>query len=321
MQVLSAQHSLINFTGSDFLISNVSLLTDELEKLNIKFSLNEPMHRHTSFKIGGAADVFVSVATTEEFAKVLSFCGEIGVPVTVLGKGSNLLVSDKGIEGAVICLENLNGITRIGEKIVAGAGVNLATLCTFAANEGLTGLEFAFGIPGSVGGAVYMNAGAYGGEMKDVLESVTAVSENGEVLTLCGEELCLSYRSSVFQKTGATVVEAVFALNKGETAEIKAQMTDIMGRRKAKQPLELPSAGSTFKRPEGYFAGTLIEQCGLKGLTVGGAQVSTKHAGFVVNVGGATAQDVLDLIKKVQEIVLEKTGVTLEPEVIFIGRK
>ena len=279
------------------------------------------MHRHTSFKIGGNADVFVSVQTVEEFSLTLKLCKKAEVPVTVLGKGSNLLVSDKGIEGVVICLEKLNKITVEGEKIKAGAGVSLAALCNFAANEGLSGLEFAFGIPGSVGGAVYMNAGAYGGEIKDVLESVTAVDVDGEILTFSANELCLSYRNSIFHNNGATVVETVFALKKGIEEEIKAQMSEVMGRRKDKQPLEFPSAGSTFKRPEGYFAGTLIEQCGLKGLTVGGAQVSTKHAGFVINKGGATANDVLELIKKVQQIVFEKTGVTLEPEVIFIGRE
>jgi UDP-N-acetylmuramate dehydrogenase len=303
------------------LIYNINHLIGQLEENKITFSLNEPMHRHTSFKIGGNADVFVSVQTVEEFSLTLKLCKKAEVPVTVLGKGSNLLVSDKGIEGVVICLEKLNKITVEGEKIKAGAGVSLAALCNFAANEGLSGLEFAFGIPGSVGGAVYMNAGAYGGEIKDVLESVTAVDVDGEILTFSANELCLSYRNSIFHNNGATVVETVFALKKGIEEEIKAQMSEVMGRRKDKQPLEFPSAGSTFKRPEGYFAGTLIEQCGLKGLTVGGAQVSTKHAGFVINKGGATANDVLELIKKVQQIVFEKTGVTLEPEVIFIGRE
>ncbi len=303
------------------MIYNINHLIGQLEENKITFSLNEPMHRHTSFKIGGNADVFVSVQTVEEFSLTLKLCKKAEVPVTVLGKGSNLLVSDKGIEGVVICLEKLNKITVEGEKIKAGAGVSLAALCNFAANEGLSGLEFAFGIPGSVGGAVYMNAGAYGGEIKDVLESVTAVDVDGEILTFSANELCLSYRNSIFHNNGATVVETVFALKKGIEEEIKAQMSEVMGRRKDKQPLEFPSAGSTFKRPEGYFAGTLIEQCGLKGLTVGGAQVSTKHAGFVINKGGATANDVLELIKKVQQIVFEKTGVTLEPEVIFIGRE
>ncbi len=321
MQALSVPHSLINFTGSDVLIYDLNHLKGEFKKANINFLENEPMHRHTSFKIGGAADVFVNIGSREEFARVFSLCKEENVPVTILGKGSNLLVSDKGIEGVVICLENLNKMTVSGEKITVGAGANLAALCTFAANEGLSGLEFAFGIPGSVGGAVFMNAGAYGGEMKDVLESVTAVNSHGEIFTLFGDELCLSYRSSAFQKNGATVIEAVFKLKKGNTEEIKASMTEIMKRRKDKQPLEFPSAGSTFKRPEGYFAGTLIEECGLKGFSVGGAQVSVKHAGFVINKGGATANDVLCLIKKVQETVSRKTGVTLEPEVIFIGRE
>ncbi len=318
MQVLSAPHSLINFTGSDVLIN---FFLSEIKKAGIEAVLNEPMSRHTSFKIGGAADVFVSVCSAQQLSKVLCLCKEMSLPVTIIGKGSNLLVSDKGIEGVVICLDGLNEISVSGEKITAQAGVNLASLCTFAANEGLSGLEFAFGIPGSVGGAVYMNAGAYGGEMKNVLESVTAVSREGEIFTLCGEELCLSYRSSVFQKNSAIVTQAVFALKKGNGAEIKASMTEIMKRRKDKQPLEFPSAGSTFKRPEGNFAGTLIERCGLKGFSVGGAEVSVKHAGFVINKGGATANDVLCLIKKVQETVFQKTGVALEPEVIFIGRE
>ncbi len=314
-------HSLTNFTGSDVLIYDLNHLIDEFKKANINFSANEPMHRHTSFKIGGAADVFAEVNSAEDFAKALSLCKQLQVPFTVIGKGSNLLVSDKGIEGVVICLEKMNTMTVSGEKITVGAGASLTALCNFAASEGLSGLEFAFGIPGSVGGAVYMNAGAYGGEIKDVLESVTAVSKSGEIITLSAQELCLSYRHSVFHQNGATVVEAVFALKKGDAAEIKASMSEIMKRRKDKQPLEFPSAGSTFKRPEGHFAGTLIEQCGLKGTTVGGAQVSVKHAGFVINKGGATARDVLDLIEKVQKTVFENTGVTLEPEVIFVGRE
>ena len=237
-----------------------------------------------------------------------------------MGNGSNLLVSDGGIEGAVISLSGINGISYDGEKITCGAGAMLSSVCLKALSLSLTGLEFAYGIPGTAGGALYMNAGAYGGQMADVIESAECLTASGEIKTLKKEDMRLGYRSSVFKKGGLIIISLTLALKKGDKAEIKAEMDELLNRRKQKQPLEYPSAGSTFKRPEGYFAGALIEKNGLKGLTVGGAQVSEKHAGFVINRGGATAADVKALIGKIQKKVFENDGVMLEPEVIFKGR-
>ena len=314
-------HILICFIGSDKLIYNVNELIKALEKTDITFALNEPMSRHTSFKIGGAADVFAAVSSSEKLLKLKDLCNNYEVPITVVGKGSNLLVSDKGIEGVVVTTELLNKIEVEGLRITAGAGATLSALCNAAAGAGLSGLEFAFGIPGSVGGAVYMNAGAYGGEMRDVIESVTALMPDGSIATLKSEDLGLSYRKSVFSSNGAIVLSATFCLKQGEPEKIREDMNDILRRRKEKQPLEYPSAGSTFKRPEGNFAGTLIEKCGLKGKSVGGAAVSRKHAGFVINTGKATAKDVRLLIEKIQNTVLNETGIKLEPEVLFVGRE
>ena len=237
-----------------------------------------------------------------------------------MGNGSNLLVSDGGIEGAVISLAGINGISSDGEKITCGAGAMLSSVCLKALSLSLTGLEFAYGIPGTAGGALYMNAGAYGGQMADVIESAECLTASGEIKTLKKEDMQLGYRSSVFKNGGLIIISLTLALKKGDKTEIKAEMDDLLNRRKQKQPLEYPSAGSTFKRPEGYFAGALIEKNGLKGLTVGGAQVSEKHAGFVINRGGATAADVKALIGKIQKKVFENDGVMLEPEVIFTGR-
>lgn len=314
-------HILICFIGSDNLIYNVNELINALEKTGITFAINEPMNRHTSFKIGGAADVFAAVSSGEELCKIKELCNTYDVPLTVIGKGSNLLVSDKGIEGVVVTTEPLNKIEVEGIRITAGAGATLSAVCNAAAGADLSGLEFAFGIPGSVGGAVYMNAGAYGGEIKDVIESVTALMPDGNVVTIDNNDLGLSYRKSIFSSNGAVVLSATFCLKQGETEKIREDMNEILRRRKEKQPLEYPSAGSTFKRPEGNFAGTLIEQCGLKGKSVGGASVSRKHAGFVINTGKATAKDVLLLIEKVQNTVFSETGIKLEPEVLFVGRE
>ncbi len=282
---------------------------------------NEPMSAHTTFKIGGAADVLVTVHSVEELKATVDACKENGVPYMILGNGSNLLVSDNGIEGAVIVLDgSFREITADGSVITAGAGAKLSRLCTVALENSLSGLEFAYGIPGTVGGAVYMNAGAYGGEMKDVVLSVTALTADGELREFPASELELDYRTSVFKKNNSIILFAKYNLQKGEAASIKARMDDVMNRRKTKQPLEYPSAGSVFKRPKGAFAGTLIEQCGLKGRSVGGAQVSEKHAGFIINTGGATCEDVMELVRLVQQTVQRETGYCLEREIIRTGR-
>ena len=296
-------------------------LTDTLNDSNISYVLNEPMSAHTTFKIGGAADILITVGNLSELQTVISACKDCGMPYMILGNGSNLLVSDKGIEGAVIALDgDFKEISVESETVTAGAGAKLSRLCTVAMEHSLSGLEFAYGIPGTVGGAMYMNAGAYGGEMKDVALSVTALSPDGSVREVPAAEMALGYRTSVFKTNGDIILFAKYNLHTGDKSAIKARMEDIMGRRKSKQPLEYPSAGSVFKRPEGAFAGTLIEQCGLKGKTVGGAQVSEKHAGFIINVGGATCDDVMELVKVVQDTVKAETGYILEREIIRTGR-
>ena len=295
-------------------------LADFLENENIEYRQNEPMRAHTTFKIGGEADIFIIPASPAALIYAVKKCNELEIPYFILGNGSNLLVSDGGIEGAVISLSGINGISSDGEKITCGAGAMLSSVCLKALSLSLTGLEFAYGIPGTAGGALYMNAGAYGGQTADIIESAECLTAAGEIKTLKKEDMRLGYRSSVFKKSGLIIISLTFALKKGDKAEIKAEMDNLLNRRKQKQPLEYPSAGSTFKRPEGYFAGALIEKNGLKGLTVGGAQVSEKHAGFVINRGGATAADVKALIGKIQKKVFENDGVMLEPEVIFTGR-
>ena len=287
----------------------------------ISYIENEPMSAHTTFKIGGAADVLVTVRNIDELKATVDACKDCGVPYMILGNGSNLLVSDDGIEGAVIALDgDFKQITVDGTVITAGAGAKLSRLCTVALENGLTGLEFAYGIPGTVGGAMYMNAGAYGGEMKDVALSVTALNADGEIVEVPAAELEMGYRTSIFKKNNSIILFSKYKLNNGDKTAIKAQMDDVMNRRKTKQPLEYPSAGSVFKRPEGAFAGTLIEQCGLKGKTVGGAQVSEKHAGFIINIGGATCDDVMGLVALIQETVKRETGFELEREIIRTGR-
>ncbi len=288
---------------------------------SIKAKIDEPMSRHTSFKIGGPADVFVCAQTRNELRTVIEMTKEHNVPLTVVGNGSNLLVSDKGIRGAVVSLDgDFCSLQCIGErKIVAGAGTMLSHLCQFAHGNSLTGLEFAYGIPGSVGGAVYMNAGAYGGEIKDVAVACEYITMDGEIVSIMAEDMDLSYRHSFFTGKNHIIISATFILEKGDKERIKGTMRELMGKRSDKQPLELPSAGSAFKRPAGYFAGALIEQCGLKGYTVGGAQVSEKHAGFIVNTGDATCEDVLALIRHIQETVKRETGVELESEIRAIG--
>jgi UDP-N-acetylmuramate dehydrogenase len=287
----------------------------------IAFKKDEIMKAHTSFKIGGKADFFVSPKNADELKAVICECKRLKMPYFVIGKGSNLLVSDKGIEGAVISLSEFDKIEVDNKTVTVGAGASLARLCTFARDNSLSGLEFAYGIPGSVGGALYMNAGAYGGEMSQVVVSATVLTKDGEVQEIDAKDMALGYRTSIFKTSKAVILSAKFGLETKDITEITAQMDELLNRRVDKQPFEYPSAGSSFKRPTGYFAGALIEQNNLKGSSVGGAQVSEKHAGFVINYDNATANDVLALMQKVKDIVLEKDGVELEPEVIFVGRK
>ena len=281
--------------------------------------INEPMKRHTSFRAGGEAAWFAVPETVQELKAVISACKKADTPWYVVGNGSNLLVSDKGFPGVIINTAKFDKLETDGVTVIAGAGVLLSKVASVAYKAGLKGLEFAAGIPGSVGGACVMNAGAYGSEMKHVLKTVTVLKEDGEVATLPAEELELGYRTSVIPKRGYLVLEAEFSLEEGNQEEIKSVMNDLASRRKEKQPLEYPSAGSTFKRPEGHFAGKLIEDAGLKGFTVGGAQVSEKHAGFVINKGGATASDIYTLCKEVEQKVQEAFGISLEMEVELLG--
>lgn len=296
------------------------LFKEKLSEFNIEYKTSEPMKDHTSFKIGGAAEVFISVKTTSELKRVLSLCREYNVQYLLIGNGSNLLVSDDGIKGAVIKLEgDFKKIEVDGEYITAGAGASLTKLCLDALKNDLTGLEFGYGIPGSVGGAAYMNAGAYGGEMKDVIVSCTHLDPDLNVGTFTLDDLDLSYRHSAYMKGEYVILSVKLKLRKGDSTAIKAHMDLFMQKRMDKQPLDLPSAGSVFKRPEGAFAAALIEECGLKGKSVGGAQVSEKHTGFIVNKGNATCKDVLDLVEIVKADVKEKTGFDLEREIIHIS--
>ena len=281
---------------------------------------DEPMKKHTTFRIGGPADYFVTVQSKDEIREILLLCKREQIPYYILGNGSNLLVSDAGYRGVIIQLyRNYGEITAEGNMIRAKAGALLSQIAAAAKNASLTGFEFAGGIPGTLGGAVVMNAGAYGGEMKDILKEVTVMTEKGEILTLPAEELEMGYRTSIIKKKGYLVLGAVIVLEQGEQEVIKARMKELTEQRVSKQPLEYPSAGSTFKRPEGYFAGKLIMDAGLRGYAVGDAQVSEKHCGFVINRGNATAAEILQLMKDVQERVKKQSGVTLEPEVKMIG--
>mgnify|MGYP002595369443 CR=1 FL=1 len=282
---------------------------------------DEPMSRHTTFRIGGPAKRMAFPSSREQLVLLMSFAKDYGANPLVIGNGSNLLVPDEGLDRlAIDTSANLNRVERgSGNTVLADAGATLARTADLACKSGLTGLEFAHGIPGTVGGGVCMNAGAYGGEMAQVIRSVTLLDPAEGVKTLTGEQMDFGYRrSALTEHPDWIVLSAVFALEDGDPAQIRAEMDALMARRRASQPLELPSAGSTFKRPEGYYAGTLIDQCGLKGLTVGGAQVSEKHAGFVINRGGATCADVKELIRQIQERVFAQAGVRLEPEVRII---
>lgn len=281
---------------------------------------HEVMGRHTSFQVGGKADVFVSPSTSEEIKDAIRLAKQERIPFFVMGNGSNLLVSDEGYRGMILQIgKNYQDITVDGEILNVQSGALLSRVAKEALNHELTGFEFAAGIPGSFGGAVSMNAGAYGGEMKDVLISADVLTPEGEIITLSVEELDLSYRHSCIFEKNYIVLGARIHLTKGNPEAIRSRMNELAAARKEKQPLEYPSAGSTFKRPEGFFAGKLIQDAGLRGYTVGGAQVSEKHSGFVINKGGATAEEILFLIRQVQKKVKEQFGVTMEPEVRFVG--
>ena len=285
-----------------------------------RIKADEPMKMHTTFRIGGPAKYFVIPETKEEIKAIIECCKSADMPYYILGNGSNLLVSDKGYEGVVIQIfKNMNQITLDGETITAQAGAILSSVANKALEAELTGFEFAAGIPGTLGGACVMNAGAYGGEMKDVLVNVVVLTQDGDFLTIPVEELELGYRTSVIAKKNYVVLEATIKLTKGDKEAIKARMDELKVQRTTKQPLEYPSAGSTFKRPVGHFAGKLIQDAGLRGFQVGGAQVSEKHCGFVINKDQATAADVAELMKQVSAIVKEQFGVELEAEVKRLG--
>ena len=293
---------LINITGKD----------------NVR--INEPMKNHTTFKIGGPAQYYVTPESVTQIQEVVSLCRDMNIPLHVIGNGSNILVGDDGVDGVVLALFNTFSDYEIKDNVItAQAGMSLIKLAVIALREGLTGLEFASGIPGSVGGAVYMNAGAYDGQMKDVVTSVTVLDEAGNIRILGRDELDMGYRTSAVAKHNMIVLQVIIELKTGDKEQIKDRMNQLSELRKQKQPLEYPSAGSTFKRPEGYFAGKLIADAGLKGYSIGGAAVSEKHAGFVVNMGGATAKDVVELTDYIKKRIIEQFGVTLELEIKKVG--
>ena len=281
----------------------------------------EPMSRHTTFRIGGEAACFIRISSEEQLRKLIPYFENVGIEYFVLGRGSNLLVGDKGYPGVILQISDAcQQIEAEGNRLQVQAGAAISKVALFAMERGLEGLEFAAGIPGTVGGGVVMNAGAYGGEMKQVVESVRVLSSEGEILTLDNDTMEFGYRTSIIRNRNFTVLSVTFRLREGNREEIRARIEDFQKRRMEKQPLNYPSAGSTFKRPEGYFAGKLIMDAGLRGFQIGDARVSDKHCGFVVNVGKATARDVTDVIEEVQEKVRERFGVSLEREVIYLGK-
>lgn len=282
--------------------------------------LNEPMCKHTTFRVGGEAMCFVRVSDSRQIAKIIPYLKEVEVPYFILGNGSNLLVGDKGYKGVIFQIgSSMGSVVAEGTCIRAKAGALLSMAARCALENGLTGLEFSSGIPGTIGGGVVMNAGAYDGEMKQIVKQVTVMNEQGEILEIDGDDMEFGYRTSIIKNRPFIVLEVLMSLKPGNKGEIAEKMEELARRRKEKQPLEFASAGSTFKRPEGYFAGKLIMDAGLRGYSIGGARVSEKHCGFVVNAGNASAADVAEVIREVQERVKDKFGVTLETEVIFLG--
>jgi len=296
------------------------LLENIAGKENVK--TDEPMKNHTSFKIGGPADFFVTPCSVYSLCEVIKLCNNEKLPIFIMGNGTNLLVSDKGIRGVVVKIyDNLSDFHVKEDCIEAYGGILLSKLSDIALENGLTGFEFASGIPGTLGGAVAMNAGAYGGEMKDVVVETEYIDKEGNIKIVRGEEHQFGYRTSFIQKQSGIAVKSLIKLKKGDKSSIKALIDDLTARRRDKQPLEMPSAGSVFKRPEGYFAGKLIEDCGLRGYSIGDAQVSEKHCGFIVNKGNATAKDILDLIRYIQKTVKDKFSVDLQTEVRIVGEQ
>ena len=283
-------------------------------------SLGETASSHTSFKVGGAIDVLVTPENSNEIIDIINACKEFDIPYYILGNGSNVVISDKGYRGVIIKITGKMGDATIdGNVITAQSGITLSKLSNLALNNNLSGLEFASGIPGTLGGAVFMNAGAYDGEMKNVIVSTKYINSSGDIQEIPASEQDLSYRHSIFQENGGIILETVLSLNAGNYDDIKEKMDKFNKARKEKQPLELPSAGSAFKRPEGSYAGMLIEQSGLKGKTIGGAAISQKHSGFIVNIGNATAQDIKDLVEYTRNEVYSKFDIMLEPEIRFLG--
>ena len=300
----------------------MSVLTDFQQKIsasiqNVALRFNEPMSKHTSFRIGGPVEVMAFPKNAQELSELMRVADGLQIRPAILGAGTNVLAPDAGLPGLCICLKDaLDGMELLDDnRIRVMAGVTMTRAAVFAANQGLSGMEFAHGIPGTVGGGVYMNAGAYGGEICDICESVDVMDFNGNLKTLSRDEMHFSYRHSRLEEEGGIVVSAVFRLTPNDSNEIKAKMKELQGKRSASQPLDLPSAGSAFKRPVGGYAAALIDQAGLKGFAVGGAAISTKHAGFAVNIGGATATDVRTLLQQVSDLVYENSGIRLEPEV------
>lgn len=288
--------------------------------LGCRVRYNEPLSIHTTFKIGGDCSLYIEVDKISQLSEIIKLCNQQSLNYYIIGKGSNLVVADKGVDKVIISLSgDMKRIEKIGEDtLYCGAGCSLAGLCKEAEKLNLSGLEFAWGIPGSVGGAAFMNAGAYGGEMKDVILSVHHVDKDGNVGKIRGEDLNFGYRHSIYKENGFVITGITLRLSFDNKIEIHNRMEEYMNRRKEKQPLNYPSAGSVFRRPEGNYAGTLIERCGLKGKTIGGAQVSPKHAGFIVNIGGATAENVKELVSLVQKTVKDETGYELKREIIYL---
>ncbi len=310
IKIICALHRMEIFMDD---LSNIIL---KLKENNINYKLNENLAKYTSFKIGGKANVFTVPKNDDEIIFILQLCKSENIKYYFLGKGTNVLFSDNGYNGVIIHIgDAFNKINVSGNIITAFAGVSLSTLSKTAKLNKLQGVEFAYGIPGNVGGAIYMNAGAYGGEIKDVLINTTFIDDNFNIITMPAQQLELGYRTSVFEKNKWCILKAQFCLNDGNEKEIETKMNEFIKSRKEKQPLDLPSAGSAFKRPIGAYAGALIDECGLRGFAIGGAAISEKHCGFIVNLGGATCNDVLNLADKVCEIVKQKTGFTLEKEI------